>query len=445
VGAIPWAAVHALERHHVIRAEWRANAHWYELTHDRLIGPIRASNRRFTLGQLTGVHEEERAVPVVMKRTKAREWLPGRHREAPTVSGGEAEPEEEEVERSGTALCLTGGGYRSMFFTAGVLWRFNEAGLLPRLQQISSNSGAAVTSALLALNWERLEFGESGRSAQFEQLVLTPLRELADSTLDVKAVWSSVLQRRTGADGLADEYERRLFGQAQLGELPESPQFVFTSSHLASGELWRFSKHWMGNARAGWIKEPETKLAVAVAASGANPPLLSPAVLDEDGARSVILTAGTLYDTLALETAWRRFGTVLVSDGKGSRPLAHLQRKRLSHFMDFVSASDTELQRLRRQQALLAYTTGLKKGGYWSIASRLWSFPVEQTLDCPPEATARLAALPGRLSRLDRDLQEQLVNWGFAVTDAALRAHFDPRIAPSRAFPYPSAGVGAGA
>jgi CHASE2 domain-containing sensor protein len=45
VGSVPAAAVEELERRRVVRAEWRAHARWYELTHDRLIEPIQRSNR----------------------------------------------------------------------------------------------------------------------------------------------------------------------------------------------------------------------------------------------------------------------------------------------------------------------------------------------------------------------------------------------------------------
>jgi WD domain, G-beta repeat len=44
---IPSAAIDELENRHLICAEWRAGARWYELTHDRLIEPIQESNRRF--------------------------------------------------------------------------------------------------------------------------------------------------------------------------------------------------------------------------------------------------------------------------------------------------------------------------------------------------------------------------------------------------------------
>lgn len=41
---LPNAAIDVLENQHLLRAEWRAGARWYELTHDRLIEPIVRSN-----------------------------------------------------------------------------------------------------------------------------------------------------------------------------------------------------------------------------------------------------------------------------------------------------------------------------------------------------------------------------------------------------------------
>jgi tetratricopeptide (TPR) repeat protein len=43
-GGVPNAGIDALESQHLIRAERRAGARWYELTHDRFIGPIQRSN-----------------------------------------------------------------------------------------------------------------------------------------------------------------------------------------------------------------------------------------------------------------------------------------------------------------------------------------------------------------------------------------------------------------
>ena len=51
----------------------------------------------------------------------------------------------------GTALCLSGGGYRAMVFHLGALWRLNELGYLPRLDRISSVSGGSITAGVLGL------------------------------------------------------------------------------------------------------------------------------------------------------------------------------------------------------------------------------------------------------------------------------------------------------
>lgn len=83
-------AIDELEARHLIRAEWRAGARWYELTHDRLIAPVRASNRSL-LYEPVGVDAEEdawRRASQVLARAETA-WLESRaddveayHREA---------------------------------------------------------------------------------------------------------------------------------------------------------------------------------------------------------------------------------------------------------------------------------------------------------------------------------------------------------------------------
>jgi NTE family protein len=38
--------------------------------------------------------------------------------------------------------------------------------------------------------------------------------------------------------------------------------------------------------------------------------------------------------------------------------------------------------------------------------------------------------------------QERLINWGYAICDAAMRKHVEPTAAAPVEFPYPPAGVG---
>ena len=60
---VPNAAIDELESRHLIRAEWRAGARWYELTHDGFIKPILSSNKAFNdeLAEKELAAEKERA------------------------------------------------------------------------------------------------------------------------------------------------------------------------------------------------------------------------------------------------------------------------------------------------------------------------------------------------------------------------------------------------
>jgi len=91
-------------------------------------------------------------------------------------------PGEPEGPPQGTALCLSGGGYRAMVFHIGVLWRLNEAGYLAKLDRVSSVSGGSITAAALAIHWNDLAFGGDGVASRFQDLVVAPLRRMAGET-----------------------------------------------------------------------------------------------------------------------------------------------------------------------------------------------------------------------------------------------------------------------
>ena len=56
-------------------------------------------------------------------------------------------------------------------------------------------------------------------------------------------------------------------------------------------------------------------------------------------------------------------------------------------------------------------------------------------------AKAEKALRAAQYVRMSTELQERLINWGYAVSDAALRKHVDPALAAPGGFPYPDAGV----
>ena len=365
----------------------------------------------------------------------------------------------EDRPEAGIALCLSGGGYRAMLFHVGALWRLNEAGYLPRLKRVSSVSGGSMTAGALALGWPRLDFDDAGVARGFQPAFVEPVRKLAGKTMDVWAIVLGILLPGSIGNWYAWLLKRNLLGGATLQDVPDRPRFVVNATNLQSAVLWRFSKPYMRDYRVGEIKAPKTALATAVAASGAFPPLLSPVVL-KPGERDwtpgsgmdlqnraftskIELADGGVYDNLGLETAWKRYKTVLISDGGGHiGGHADLKHDWLHQALRVLGVIDSQVRALRKRQAIDGFQGGDRDGTYWGIRTDITHYQLADALPCPADQTLALARTPTRLKSMDSTLQERLINWGYAVCDAALRRHVDPSIARPAGFPYPQARVG---
>ena len=119
----------------------------------------------------------------------------------------------------GVALCLSGGGYRAMLFHLGALWRLNHAGLLRGLVRVSSVSGGSITAGVLGLAWNRLQFNDGNISTNLKELLIDPIRHLADDTIDQGSIIKGILlPRKTVADEIADAYRRHLL-ETQLSKI----------------------------------------------------------------------------------------------------------------------------------------------------------------------------------------------------------------------------------
>jgi NTE family protein len=357
----------------------------------------------------------------------------------------------------GIALCLSGGGFRAMLFHLGSLWRLNELGYLARLDRVSSVSGGSIAAGALAHGWSALDFDEAGIARGFESAVVDPLRRLADRTVDIPAILLGALLPGMIGSRLAGAYSRHLFGSATLQDLPDRPRFVFNSTNLQSGVLWRFSKAYMADYRVGMIERPRERLALAVAASSAFPPVLSPVKpkLDLDSympARGSlespqfrerpVLTDGGVYDNLGLETAWKRYRTVLVSDGGGQyQPQAQVRANWLLQTRRVLGTIDSQVRSLRKRQVIGGLAAGVREGAYWSIWSEVASFDLPDALPADDTRTKQLAHVATRLKKLDPMLQERLVNWGYAICDTAMRKHMEPDAARPAGLPYQGAGI----
>ena len=358
--------------------------------------------------------------------------------------------------RPGIALCLSGGGYRAMLFHLGSLWRLAELDYLRRLDRISSVSGGSITAGVLGLKWGALQVGQPGLLERFVSEVVAPIRGIAGQTVDRGAI----LQGLFGFDSISDEvvkdYRKYLFGNATLQSLPEHPRFVINATSVQTGALFRFSRAYLADYRVGMVQNPQVELAVAVAASSAFPPVLSPLKLrlkadawTRTGApredlhegrylTDVVLTDGGVYDNLGLETAWKSLETVLVSNGGGKiSPDEKPESDWMRHSFRVNEVIDNQVRSLRVRQLIAAFKNG-RPGTYWGVRSDAADYSAPGTLPCPLDRTRELAATKTRLAEMPVTLQERLINWGYAVCDAAMRSFVAKSAAPPAGFPYPA-------
>ncbi len=372
--------------------------------------------------------------------------------------------------KPGTVLCLSGGGYRAMLFHLGAILRLNEAGLLATVDRISSVSGGSITAGVLAMNWGKLRFDDAGRATQVDEMVTQPIRNLARKTIDLGAVVRGLLFPGSVADQVARSYRKHLFGDTRLSDLPATPDFIFNATNVQTGALWRFSRASMGDWRVGLVRNPTVDLAVAVAASSGCPPFLSPVSLHltnadyephsgadlqrEPFTTRPLLTDGGVYDNLGLESGWKEYQTVLVSDAGGHLPPQGSPGHDWGrHTVRVLNVIDSQVVALRKRQLISSYEVPAqelihRQGVYWGIRSDITSYRLPPIAgypftneSCPTPRTLALAATPTRLKSLPAALQERIINWGYAICDVAIRKHVDQTLAIPKGFPYPTSGV----
>lgn len=361
--------------------------------------------------------------------------------------------------RAGTAVCLSGGGYRAMLFHLGAFRRLNEIGALPHVAMFSGVSGGSIAAGVLGYHWRDLDFGADGVARSFD-LVENALLNLAGRFIDLPAALGGVLLPNPVSARVAARYRRFLFGDATLQDLPKRPAFVFNAMSMQTGEGWQLSRARIGDYVAGFLDYPVLSLAEAVAASSAFPPFLSPAVLrfepgqlveperpspeyDPAFGEKAYLTDGGVYDNLGLEAA-HPYRTLLVSNAVAKvRPKPGI-RFNWAWQTARSWARTTDLLTRRSVRALInEFKRGERAGTVWSIGSHLDWFPaVPDVLECSPHRTEELARIKTALRPIPAPVRYSLVNWGYAVADVALRSHVLSDLPAPSGFPYPEHALG---
>ncbi|MBB2832240.1 UNVERIFIED_ORG: NTE family protein [Rhizobium esperanzae] len=389
------------------------------------------------------------------------------HPEENSVLSGSDEPDTP-AERYQLGLCLSGGGYRAMLFHAGSLARLNEAGLLAKLDMISSVSGGSIASGLLAYVWPRLVFQNEvavNFKTEYVDRILAFSQVFADGPSFLKGVFNPF---SSAAEEAAKLYDRHLFDgkSPSLKDLSESPWFVFCASNLSTGSLFRMSNRYLADYRIGVSFHPALSLATAVAASAAFPPVLSPLRLDlsqfswerqklDDtvgeavGPGRAILSDGGVYDNHGIESALKRCDCLLVSDaGAPWRSSNRGYWNYLSQLKRVLDTTDNQVRALRRrdliggfkaakQADLLGLDAPSKSalrartyGVYWSIDSRDAELAPYASYTLPPSSVVP-SDVGTYLHFLGARETEYLTNWGHYVCDAMLNRFYQSPLAPS--------------
>jgi NTE family protein len=376
---------------------------------------------------------------------------------------------------AGIGIAASGGGFRAMLFHAGAFMRLSELGLLPSAKRISSVSGGSIATGYLACVWEKLK--QNGFK-DFRKIYVEPILAFSRQKIDVVDALTGLLPwKSSAAEQVADSYDQHLFETRTLQDLPDEPRFVFCATNLQSGVLWRFSKPYAGDYVVGRLDQPKLRLAQAVAASSAFPPVLSPLALKladgsfknwDSGAgpipdtqiakfrERVLLTDGGVYDNHGLEPLIKRYATVLVSDGGASfGRTADLDTDWISQLRRILDVTDNQVRALRRRDLvdrliagnriadearLVAEQHHGRMGAYWGIDTDPTKVNPPAALPCDPATAHKLAQLGTRLSDLGEQTSKQVVNWGYVICDRSIRANYKGQFAqPNPTWPFEEA------
>jgi len=346
--------------------------------------------------------------------------------------------------RAGTALCLSGGGFRATLFHLGALRRLNETGVLAKLDTVSSVSGGSIMAAMLAT---RAPWPVSAPIPPdiWERDIAAPVRAFASRNMRTPAILGRLLRpwnTSAGVRGLRTRYAAGL-SPAKLAALPERPRFVFCATDLYHGVNFVFERGRVGDYKLGYVSPPpaDWDVARAVAASSCFPPVFNPLPLDipvgsfkrgrgeTPADADVRLNDGGLYDNLGLEPVWKNHAAVLVSDGgavfdsvSDSGLLA-----RIGRYIDIVGQ---QALALRKRWLISNYLDNTMDGAYWGIGSATGSYPAGGPGYSKTLAAQVIASVRTDLDAFSPAEMAVLENHGYALAAAAVTTHLGALAGP---------------
>jgi NTE family protein len=354
-------------------------------------------------------------------------------------------------------LALSGGGFRATLFGLGSLWRLNDAGLLGHIDRVSSVSGGSIAAGVLAHRWKDLAFVD-GKATNFVELVAQPLRSFCQRNIDVATGLKGLITPfKSAGDFLADTYEDHLVGKTLMRDLPVAgpgnPRFIFYATNIQTGRSFRFRQDMLADYLLGTSTQTDVKLAFAIAASSAFPPVFSciklrmdPSTFSqgaaipgiEDLRREVVLGDGGIYDNMGLESLVDNADVVLVSDA--GAPMEIDEDPNGDYVRQMWRVRDILIEQtraLRKRWLITEFKSERKRGGYWGIGTKIEDYEDTDSPFKDTQASNALVAVPTRLARFDDPIPSRLVNWGYVLCDVSIRKRAKLAVPPATALPLP--------
>jgi predicted acylesterase/phospholipase RssA len=265
-------------------------------------------------------------------------------------------------------LALSGGGFRATLYHLGVVRFLRHANALQHVTDIASVSGGSILAAHLVLNWDRYNGDDASFASAASEVVKFVQFDLRNHIvrrlplqmpLRLLAKLPFVDGRRFTANALLERYyQRHLYGDRCLYELPEQPVLHILATSVSTGALSAFNRRGLfiqqrgGNGAQSFehIAGQMATIPCVVGASSAFPGFFPPVQITaalgvRDGQfPAEFFTDGGVYDNLGLRAfLWLkqqepRFDQILVSDA--GKPFQILSDAALGFIGQSVRASD---------------------------------------------------------------------------------------------------------
>ena len=330
-------------------------------------------------------------------------------------------------------LALSGGGFRATLYHLGLTRFLRDAGILSQVTQITSVSGGSIFAAHLVLNWDRYNGSPREFDAAASELLSVVRLDLRNRItrrfpLTIPFRWPlrllGVSNRKLTRTGLLEYlYEKYLYGDTSLFQLPEKPQLHILATNLSEGSLCSFNRDGLLTVR----REPGNTFRIdhtpvglatvpmAVAASSAFPAFFPPleltgtdvgASVGEFGRRAY--TDGGVFDNLGIRM-FRCLERSILADIPLS-PDDFLDLPAVWQALHRASTSTEETPLRRLTQVLL----GAAKSAEETPLHRLGQVLVEASSGAGPDVLANLGTSsnvpPPRSTASENHRQERLLS-----------------------------------